>query len=155
MIQGKNNNITALFVKKHSIYKKYLEDCYDITRDALSFPMNKPIIAHPPCRLWGQLRHFSNADQSELWLAIWSITVARLCGEIVEHPERSLLWDYMGCPRPGERDTFKGFTVSVNLSWFGYEATKRTRLYIVGIEPKELPAYPISLNQPTHIISSI
>ena len=30
-------------------------DCWDIERNALNWPGGNPIVAHPPCRAWGQL----------------------------------------------------------------------------------------------------
>lgn len=55
-------------------------------------------------------------------------------------------------PRPGGRDEFGGWTLPINQHWFGHRAEKATWLYIVGIEPSEIPAIPMRLDKPTHCI---
>jgi hypothetical protein len=82
--------IAVLFARKDSIYKSFPDcDVYDIERDALTWPGGMPCIAHPPCRLWGKLRHFSTAPQSEKALGHWAIKQVRQWGGIAEHPASS------------------------------------------------------------------
>ena len=63
---------------------------------------------------------------------------------VLEHPKGSRLWHEAPLPMPGEfSDEFGGFTILVDQYQFGHVARKWTHLYIVGIEPKDLPEIPI------------
>jgi len=85
--------VSVLFARQDSIYKT-LTDCdvWDIERDALKWPGGNPIIAHPPCRAWGSLRHFAKPRPGERELALWAVKQVRAEGGVLEHPARSLLW---------------------------------------------------------------
>ena len=72
--------ISALFVRKDSVYKTLGVDCWDIERDATLWPGGNPIIAHPPCRAWGQLSHLANPRPGEKELAIQSVKWIREWG---------------------------------------------------------------------------
>lgn len=156
-MKEKVKGISVLFVTRTSIYKELVEDCYDIERDARTFPGASPalsrslphlipVIAHPPCRAWGRLRSFANPRPDEKDLARYAISVIRYHGGILEHPAGSLLWSDQSLPLPGKSDQFGGYTVHVNQSWFGHECRKSTWLYIVGLPVKSLPDYPISFD---------
>ena len=47
--------VTVLFVASDSIYKALGCDCYDTERNALTYRGNNPVVAHPPCQLWGKM----------------------------------------------------------------------------------------------------
>jgi hypothetical protein len=75
-------------------------------------------------------------------LAPAAVLQVRRWGGILEHPARSLLWDVMRLPRPipagglaglSERDSFGGFTLEVELGWWGSTMRKPTWLYMVGV----------------------
>ena len=52
--------VAVLFVRSDSVYKQMADvDCYDIDRDARTWPGGCPVVAHPPCRAWGLLRQFA------------------------------------------------------------------------------------------------
>jgi hypothetical protein len=130
-----------LFVRKDSLYKKLVFDCYDIERNAKKYPSPNPIIAHPPCRAWGKLKHFSKHTPEKKDLANWSIEQVRIYGGVIEHPKGSNLWKENNLPTGSQMDMFGGFTISIDQKWFGHKAKKETLLYIVGINPADLPAY--------------
>ena len=69
-------------------------------------------------------------------------------GGILEHPRSSTLWKNGNFNLSGEIDNYGGFLRSVNLSWFGYPAQKKTMLYFVGIAPVQLPPFPLSSSAP-------
>lgn len=93
----------VLFVERNSIYKTFPGlDCYDEDRDARTFPGGMPVIAHPPCRLWGRLRSFSTAPESEKDLARFAVAMVRQWGGVLEHPAHSTLWKDRGLPLPGD-----------------------------------------------------
>lgn len=135
--------VAALFVRKNSHYKQMpCIDCYDIDRDARTWPGGVPGIFHPPCRAWGKLSHFANPRYDEKELSIWAMSKVRQFGGVLEHPAHSRLWLASGCSSFGVRDRFGGILVPVYQSWWGHKAPKQTGLYIVGplpVIPDELP----------------
>ena len=84
--------ISALFVRMDSIYKQLGVDCWDIERDARLWPGGNSVVAHPPCRAWGQLAHFSKPREGEKELAILSVNWIRQWGGVLEHPRTSKLF---------------------------------------------------------------
>lgn len=50
-------------------------------------------------------------------------------------------------------DEHGGWTLVIDQDWFGHRAEKRTRLYICGCRPSELPPYPLRLEDPPRVIS--
>lgn len=128
--------VAALFVEHDSVYKRLPGvDAWDAERDALTWLGGQPGVYHPPCRLWGQLSHFSKAPKEERELALWSIDSCRSWGGVVEHPLHSKLWDRVGCLGLGMRDRFGGVLIPVLQAWYGHRAPKATALYIVGVVP--------------------
>lgn len=146
--------VAALFVRPDSVYKTLSAvDAWDIERDALRWPGGVPIVAHPPCRAWGGLRHFAKPRPGERDLALWAVDQVRRWGGVLEHPAASMLWPVAGLPAPGERDVHGGWTLVIDQDWWGHRAEKRTRLYIVGVQPRDIPAIPLRLDEPTHVIA--
>ncbi len=124
-------------------------DVYDVARDARTFAGGMPVVAHPPCRLWGRLRSFAKCEnpETEKALGLWCIAQVREHGGVLEHPISSTLWNAGNLPRPGERDSFGGFTVAMPQNWFGHRAEKWSWFYVVGIEPKDLPEIPFVIGE--------
>lgn len=146
--------VAVLYARKNSVYKQIAAcDVFDLARDARSFTGRLPVIAHPPCRLWGRLRQFSTACESERELAFHAVAMVRRNGGVLEHPAWSTLWSAAGLPLPGVRDEFGGFTYPILQSWWGHKAPKATWLYIVGLEPADLPAVPFELGIPAGRVS--
>ena len=82
-------DVAALFVRSDSIYKSLPGvDCFDIERDALTFPGGKPVVCHPPCRAWGVLRKFAKPRPGEKALAPWAVNQVRDLGRCVGASER-------------------------------------------------------------------
>lgn len=138
--------VSILFCSVDSEYKKLPVICYDINRDARTFPGDTPVVAHPPCRSWGRLRHFSKATKEEHDLGTWAIAQVRQCGGVLEHPSGSSLFKETGCHQDGSLDQYGGYLISVNQSWWGFPAQKKTLLYIVGVPRSKLPPMPISFD---------
>lgn len=147
--------ISVLYTRKKSVYKSLGLDCWDIKRDARNWPGGNAIIAHPPCRAWGNYRHIAKARSDEKQLAIHAINQVRKWGGVLEHPKGSQLWKELNLPLPGTYDEYGGWTLNIDQHWFGHRAKKSTNLYIVGIKAKELPAYPISLVKPTRTVEKM
>ena len=146
--------VAVLFARADSIYKSLPGcDVFDIERDARTYDGPWPVVAHPPCRAWGRLRHFAKPRDDEKALAIWAVDLVRRWGGVLEHPAASTLWAACSLPAPGRFDAVGGFTVGIHQHWFGHRATKPTLLYIVGLTPSDLPEMPMRLGEGTHVIS--
>ncbi len=140
--------VAVLFARKNSVYKTLpFCDVYDMDRDARTYRGILPVVAHPPCRGWGRLRHLAKIRPDEKDLALFAVETVRQCGGVLEHPWASSLWPVAGLPRPGQRDAFGGFTFGVMQGDFGHSAPKATWLYIVGLDPAELPAPAFELGE--------
>lgn len=146
---GINPSITTiLFTKKNSIYKELNTDTWDITRDATKYTGTEPVIAHPPCRAWGNYRHMAKPTPGEKYLAIWAIRKIRQNGGVLEHPKGSTLWKRLKLPKGKDQpDHWGGWTLNIDQKWFGHRAKKNTNLYIVGTTKKNIPGIPITLEK--------
>ena len=144
--------MAALFVRPDSIYKTFPGvDCYDIERDARTWPGGSPVIVHPPCRTWGCLKAFATAAPAhEHTLALWAINQVRRWGGVLEHPKGSTLFRECGCVIGGLPDKWGGWILEVDQFRWGHKARKRTLLYIVGT--RDLPPVPCRDGEPTHVI---
>lgn len=143
--------VAVLFARSNSIYKA-MPDCdvFDLERDARSYTGTAPVIAHPPCRGWGRLRHLAKVRPDEKELALFAIEQVRRCGGVLEHPWASSLWSVAGLPVPGQIDRFGGFTLGVLQGDFGHVAPKATWLYIVGLHhPRDIPCPAFELGMKT------
>lgn len=124
--------ITVLCCNKKSAYKDLGLDCYDISRDAMSYKGKNPVIAHPPCRLWSKnMRHFSNAPEAEKQLAWYCFNLVRENGGILEHPSGSLFLNRFWPPDVK--------IVPLNQSTFGYPTRKATWLLMPAHYKIEIP----------------
>jgi len=146
--------VAVLFARADSCYKKLPGvDVWDAERDARRWPGGCPVVAHPPCRAWGRLRHFAKPRPDEKALALFAVDQVRRFGGVLEHPEGSTLWAAAGLPAPGRRDEFGGWTLPIAQHWFGHRAEKLTLLYIVGCAPAQVPDMPVVLGGSSHVIA--
>lgn len=147
--------ITVLFARADSVYKS-LPDCdvWDADRDARRWPGGTPVVAHPPCRAWGSLRHMAKPRPDEKQLAVWAVQKVREFGGVLEHPKNSQLWPAEGLPPPGQFDSYGGWTLPIFQQWWGHRAEKATLLYIVGCRPADVPQMPMCLGEASHVIAS-
>lgn len=148
--------IAVLFARADSVYKTMPEcDVWDAERDARNWPGGCPVVAHPPCRAWGRLRHMAKPRPDEKDLARWAVRMVRQWGGVLEHPEASSLWADQALPRPGRGiDAHGGFSIAVLQKWWGHRADKSTWLYICGLRPADVPATPIDLRESRFVVTS-
>jgi hypothetical protein len=146
--------VAVLFAREDSVYKALPGcDVWDIERDARRWPGGAPVVAHPPCRAWGRLRHWAKPRRGERALALFSIRQVRQWGGVLEHPAGSLLWRRAGLPRPLDgADAYGGWTLAVAQKDWGHRAHKSTWLYIVGVAPRGVPPVPLTLHRATHTV---
>jgi len=145
---GPRYPVAALYVLRDSIYHDLAAEAFGEVRDARTFSSRLPVVAHPPCRAWSRLRTFAKASPAEAELGPLAVQQVRRCGGVLEHPSGSSLWEYMGLPRVGGVDAFGGFFLPVEQQWWGHPSVKRTWLYVVGIDPADVPAFPFMTAAP-------
>lgn len=138
--------VAVLFARRDSNYKTLDGvDVWDEDRDARRWPGGYPVVAHPPCRLWGKLRQFAKAKDPvmEMQLARDAVWHVQRFGGVLEHPAESTLWADRGLPLPGRSpDAYGGWTAQIRQCDWGHKAEKATWLYIVGVHPDSLPSIP-------------
>jgi hypothetical protein len=142
--------VAALYIDPRGPYPKMPDvDCWDESRDARTYEGPHPIVAHPPCGPWGELRHLYQG--SEHACAPLAVDQVRRFGGVLEHPSRSKLWSALGLPEPGASpDEHGGFTVDVDQCAWGHVARKRTRLYFVRIDAGLVASTTRHGGAPTH-----
>lgn len=147
------DRVAVLFACADSIYKALpVCEVYDKKRNALRYEGGLPVVAHPPCRAWASLRHCAKPEPGEKELAYFALAQVRKNGGVLEHPHRTTFWQAAGLPDVGEVDQHGGYTIVVDQNWWGHRAQKRTRLYICGVEPRDLPRMPLTLGHATHTV---
>lgn len=145
--------IAVLFARRGSVYNSIPGvDVWDEDRDARLWPGGCSLVAHPPCRAWATLRHHARPARHEKSLAVFAIDRVRQWGGVLEHPVGSLLWKLPDMPGAQRRDKWGGWIVVVDQAWFGHRARKRTGLYICGVDPADVPAFPIDIAPATHTV---
>lgn len=103
-------------------------DCWDATRDARLYAGPHPVVAHPPCKHWGRLKHLAHVQcsneacewhgkqpdsprslqcprcrsilVSDADCAPRAVEQVRAFGGVLEHPAGSLLWEACELPVP-------------------------------------------------------
>lgn len=143
-IEPQQISVAALYCCNSSPYRRIPGvDVFDLARDARSFSGGVPVVAHPPCRSWGRLRHLAKPRPGERELAFHALASVRSCGGVLEHPFASSFWAAAELPRPGEAaDSVGGFTIQIEQGWFGHRAPKATWLYVCGVSPAAFPPLP-------------
>ena len=139
--------IAALFVAKDSIYKSFdFIDCYDAERDAMSYRGTFPVIAHPPCQLWGKMARVNfarwggehNRPGNDGGLFEYALKMVNYYGGVLEHPAQSYAFGEYEINKPSGMGWCKHGIYWVCEVWhsaYGHKANKSTWLYYVGNSP--------------------
>lgn len=149
---GALRTVAALYVDPRGPYPKLAGvDCWDEARDARKYDGPYPVVAHPPCGAWGNLRHLSHGAGVDCGAI--AVAQVRRFGGVLEQPAGSKLWAHCGLPTPdGGHDEF-GYSVEVcQVSW-GHVARKKTWLYLVGVRGSTMRAGLLTGGTPTHWVS--
>lgn len=148
--------VAVLFARHDSVYKTLNGTAvYDADRDARTYDGPWPVVAHPPCRAWGNFAMFAKPRADERNLARLAVALVREFGGVLERPAGSKLWPAQRLPPVGERDSFGGFTLVIDQHWFGHRAQKRTRLYVVGVQPSDVPRMPLKLGRAECVVGDV
>jgi hypothetical protein len=145
-VRGSDHRLVVLFTMPGSFYEQVGCDCYDERRDARTYAGNSPVVAHPPCQLWGKMAKVNyarwggehNRPGNDGGCFKFALDTVDRCGGVLEHPADSYAWREYGLPLP-----FTGWTqwsVGGKLAWvcevwqsaYGHRAQKRTWLYCAG-----------------------
>ena len=137
--------IAALFVQKEGIYSNMPNiDMWDIDRDARKYKGRYPVIAHPPCQLWGRMAKINykrwggehNRPGNDGGCFKSALESVRKYGGVLEHPQASYAWKEFGLLKPDKYKWTKadcgGWVCCVWQSAYGHKANKATWLYYFG-----------------------
>lgn len=144
----------ALFVQKDGVYFNLSHvDPWDQTRDARKYEGSNPVVAHPPCQLWGKFAKINfirwggehNRPGNDEGCFASALSSVVRCGGVLEHPFGSYAFDAYGLPKPiskilgWQRAGLHEWVCEVWQSAYGHKAKKRTWLYYHGLNrPIEL-----------------
>lgn len=145
--------IAALYIDPRGPYPRMGGvECWGRSRDARTYAGPWPVVAHPPCGPWGDLRHLYRGTEHDCAPA--ALDAVRRFGGVLEHPWRSLLWRQYGVASPGEPiDEFGGFAIDVDQCAWGHVARKRSRLYFCGVDREMVTSSVRTGGEPTHWVS--
>jgi hypothetical protein len=143
--------VAALFVQRDGCYSGWpWIDSWDEARDARTYKGPHPVIAHPPCQLWGAMaavnyarwggEHNRPGNDSGCFEA--ALGAVNHWGGVLEHPAKTRAWAAYGLEKPtatGWHRSGLGWVCEVWQSAYGHKANKATWLYYKGrYEPHEL-----------------
>ncbi|RDC59761.1 hypothetical protein HME9302_00956 [Alteripontixanthobacter maritimus] len=137
--------IAALFVQTNGCYFGIDHvDPWDEARDARSYNGPWPIIAHPPCQLWGAMAAVNfarwggehNRPGNDGGCFASALKALRKYGGVLEHPAKSRAWKAYGLQKPKgigwARVSDREWVCEVWQSAYGHRANKATWLCYVG-----------------------
>ncbi len=140
--------VAALFVQSDGCYAADPSiDAWPQSRDARRYAGPLPVVAHPPCQLWGSLAYVNYAryggehnrpgnDDGCFASALESV---RQFGGVLEHPALTRAWAAHGLAKPAgigwQRTINGGWVCEVWQSAYGHRANKATWLYYFGSNP--------------------
>lgn len=138
--------VAALFVQKDGCYAGDESiDAWPEDRDARRYGGSLPVIAHPPCQLWGQMAAVNfkrwggehNRPGNDQGCFASALASVRGFGGVLEHPKASRAWAAHGLAKPvgiGWQPCGSGWVCEVWQSAYGHRANKATWLYYVGAQ---------------------
>lgn len=145
--------IAALYVETDGCYFGLDGvDPWDVERDARRYDGPHPVVAHPPCKRWGNFwfgsmspyykgpRYESPGQDGGLFAD--ALDKVRRFGGVLEHPAQSRAWRHFGLTPPpkaggwvrADWPQYDGWTCCVEQghACYGHVAPKATWLYAVG-----------------------
>lgn len=143
--------IAALFVQPDGCYSNDPRvDPWPESRDARRYAGRLPVVAHPPCQLWGAMAAVNysrwggehNRPGNDKGCFASALFCVNTYGGVLEHPAKTRAWAAHGLTKPvgiGWSRCGEGWVCEVWQSAYGHRANKATWLYYKGRKPpKEL-----------------
>jgi hypothetical protein len=145
--------VAALFVQANGCYVGRPDvDAWPKTRDARLYAGPFPVIAHPPCQLWGSMASVNfarwggehNRPGNDGGCFAAALAAVNRWGGVLEHPHATRAWAAHGLTKPkpvetGWQRSGEGWVCEVWQSAYGHRANKATWLYYRGVRaPHEL-----------------
>lgn len=140
--------VAALYVLSDGCYTGLPHvDPWDKARDARLYNGPYPVVAHPPCHLWGAMavvnyarwggEHNKPGNDNGCFEA--ALNAVRRWGGVLEHPAKTKAWAAYRLVSP----TSVGWQMTIDGGWvcevwqsaYGHRANKATWLYYHGINP--------------------
>lgn len=148
----KIKTVAALFVYSDGIYATIPDvDLWDEARDARLYAGDYPVVAHPPCQLWGKMAKINfirwggehNRPGNDAGCFSSALASVRVYGGVLEHPAQSYAWAAHGLQKPIANGAWQktGHNEHVCEVWqsaYGHKARKRTWLFYCGSEPAQM-----------------
>lgn len=141
-------SVAALFVQPDGCYAGRPDiDAWPQERDARLYAGPMPVVAHPPCQLWGNLAavNFSrwggdhNRPGNDGGCFASAVESVNRWGGVLEHPAMTRAWAAHNLTAPAsigwQRSIFGGWVCEVWQSAYGHRANKATWLYYNGDNP--------------------
>ncbi len=140
--------VAALFVQKTGCYANLPGvEMWDADRDARTYTGPVPVVAHPPCQLWGSLacvnfarwggEHNRPGNDGGCFAA--AVDAVNRWGGVLEHPANSKAFREHGLAIPmgggWQAMLYSGWVCEVWQSAYGHRANKKTWLYYQGSRP--------------------
>lgn len=140
--------VAALYVQPDGCYAGRTDiDAWPEARDARNYPGPLPVVAHPPCQLWGAMavvnyarwggEHNRPGNDGGCFAA--ALNAVRTWGGVLEHPAATRAFAAHGLPKPKsagwQRTNCGGWVCEVWQSAYGHRANKATWLYYHGTTP--------------------
>lgn len=140
----------VLFTMRDSIYGSLGFECFDEKRDARTYAGDSPVVAHPPCQLWGKMANVNyarwggehNRPGNDGGCFEFAVGAVNQWGGVLEHPAQSYAWPAYGLVKPVHGGWIRsgiGWVCEVWQSAYGHKANKKTWLYYVG-DNEPIPA---------------
>lgn len=140
--------IAALFVEELGVYAELpFIDLWSRQRDARKYDGRLPVIAHPPCQLWGNMAAVNfarwggehNRPGNDEGCFNSALSSVRKCCGVLEHPAKSRAWAAFDLPHLTGQGWFQGseneWVCEVWQSAYGHRANKATWLFYKGGRP--------------------
>lgn len=143
-----SQSLAALFVQPNGCYSDLDNvDPWPEARDARLYEGPHPVVAHPPCQLWGAMaavnfarwggEHNRPGNDGGCFSAALCAVVR--WGGVLEHPAKTRAWKAYGLPAPigigWKRAGLHEWVCEVWQSAYGHRANKATWLYYSGTNP--------------------